>query len=184
MKTVFRSCTPLALIIFSGWFAGCSNPFGAVGKIDPVYKPGYAVKPPMVSSVLPNAGSLQGGTLLTVLGSSFESGATVEIGGQPCRATHFISDTKLTCVVPGHTAGLVDLKVTNPDSQSFTLSSAFNYVGSANPVAGFAATTGGGISQGGGFRLSGTAGITGNPVQQSGNGFQAKTGLQGALHRH
>jgi hypothetical protein len=103
------------------------------------------VPPPAPSGVTPTSGSALGGTTLTVTGTNFISGATVSIDGVSCPTT-FVNSSTLTCVAPSHAAGAVDLKVTNPDSQSTTLSSAYLYLGpptftSISPAAG--ALTGG-----------------------------------------
>jgi hypothetical protein len=86
--------------------------------------------PPLLSSVNPNSGA-QGQNLSSVIltGSSFQSGATCTFGaGITVNSCTFNSSTQLTASITiGSTAtlGSRNVTVTNPDSQSSTLSNGF-----------------------------------------------------------
>lgn len=171
-----RSALLLSLLLLSGCF---SNPLGSSVQTS-TYHPGYG-QPPRILSVNPTSGALQGGTDLTIVGSGFQQGSTVTIGGASCTSVVFVSDSKLTCVTPGHTGGAASVTVTNPDSQTTSLADAFQYLGSSVLTAGFGHASGGGVASGPGVRLRFTAGAFGNPTQQSGTDVKANIGLQGAL---
>jgi|GEM_PF-699018 len=83
--------------------------------------------PPSVSSVTPAAGSLSGGNTVTVLGSGFTAGATVTFGGSAPAVMSVISAAQGSVTVPAGSAGNVNVTVTNPDSQSSTLSNGYRY---------------------------------------------------------
>ncbi|MCI0342714.1 MAG: IPT/TIG domain-containing protein [Planctomycetales bacterium] len=84
--------------------------------------------PPSLTSVSPASGPETGGTLITLTGTFFASGATVTVGGTAATSVTFVSSTTLTAVTPAGTAGAVAVTVTNPDTQSSTLASGFTYL--------------------------------------------------------
>ena len=86
------------------------------------------ILPPNVTFVAPNSGPTAGGTLVTITGTDFFDGATVTIGRTAATGVTFGSATTITATTPAHTAGAVDLVVTNPDGQSGTLVSGFTYI--------------------------------------------------------
>ena len=79
--------------------------------------------PPTVSSINPTSGPAAGGTTVTITGTNFVVGATVKFGA--ASATNVVvgaGGTTITCKSPAVAAGtLVDLVVTNPSTQSATL---------------------------------------------------------------
>ena len=87
--------------------------------------------PPVLSSVNPNSGA-QGQNLsgVTLTGNSFQSGATCAFGaGITVNSCTFNSATQLTASISigaAATLGSRSVTVTNPDSQSSTLSNAFS----------------------------------------------------------
>jgi hypothetical protein len=88
---------------------------------------------PAVTNITPNSGSNDGTVSITNLaGSNFQSGATVKLtrSGQPdINATNVVvvSSSRITCDfdLTGATPGAWNVVVTNPDSQSDTLSNGF-----------------------------------------------------------
>lgn len=82
---------------------------------------------PVVSSLSPTSGILAGGTAITITGTGFLSGATVDIGGSACTSVSVSSATSITCTAPSHAAGAVTVSVTNTDTQSGSLVSGFTY---------------------------------------------------------
>ena len=83
--------------------------------------------PPTVASVTPPGGSTDGGTTITIQGTNFVNGATVSVGGTVATGVTLVSSTTMTATTPAHAAGIVDVRVTNPDGQSATLSNAFTF---------------------------------------------------------
>lgn len=82
---------------------------------------------PTISSLSPNSGPVTGGTTVTILGSGFASGAAVSFGGLSSTSVTCVSSSQIRAVVPSSLAGTIAVTVTNPDTQSGTLSSAFTY---------------------------------------------------------
>ncbi|HKK92073.1 MAG TPA: IPT/TIG domain-containing protein, partial [Longimicrobiales bacterium] len=85
------------------------------------------VPPPVVSAISPNSGPADGGTDVTISGTGFVDGATVEIGGALATGVTFVDATSLTATTPAGAVGTVDVVVTNLDTQSDTLSNGFTY---------------------------------------------------------
>ena len=92
----------------------------------------YTATPPTLSTVSPVTGSISGGYTATLTGTGFFlSGITVTIGGVACTSVTS-TGTSITCTVGSGVAGLASVVVTNPDSNTATLSGAFTYFGSPN----------------------------------------------------
>jgi hypothetical protein len=87
----------------------------------------YGNPAPTVTAISPNSGSANGGTAVTITGTGFQSGATVSLGGTPATGVTVVSSTSMTATTAAHTAGTVDVVVTNTDSQSGTLSGGYTY---------------------------------------------------------
>lgn len=86
---------------------------------------------PTVTTCTPANGPIAGGTSITDLaGTGFVNGATVTFGGTSATGVTFVSSIKLTCTTPAHTAGAVNIVVTNPDTQTGTLTNGFTYTSS------------------------------------------------------
>ncbi len=84
--------------------------------------------PPAISSISPNTGAIGGGTRISVSGSNFAPGAVLTLDG--LAATNIVvSGGTISADAPAHSAGAVDVVVTNPDGQSGTLVGGFSYVG-------------------------------------------------------
>lgn len=82
----------------------------------------------------PARGSTEGGTLVDVTGTGFDVAATVTFGGTPAAAVTVISPTHLTATSPQHCPpGGVGVTVTNPDTQTGSLSPGFDYLLLARP---------------------------------------------------
>jgi hypothetical protein len=88
----------------------------------------YLLPAPTVTSISPTSGLLAGGTSVAITGTGFVNGATVTIGGASATGVTWNSDTSISAVTPARTAGAKDVVVTNPDSQSGTLTGGFTYV--------------------------------------------------------
>ncbi|MGE3856447.1 MAG: IPT/TIG domain-containing protein [Dehalococcoidia bacterium] len=86
----------------------------------------YAANPPFISSITPATGSPSGGTVITVYGGNFQTGAYVAIGGVLSPTVSVTSSTQLTAVTPPGNLGPVQISVINTDGQSAT-ASGFSY---------------------------------------------------------
>jgi uncharacterized repeat protein (TIGR01451 family) len=71
----------------------------------------YAFGAPVVSGVSPTGGPTGGGTVVTITGRDFVSGATVKFGAQSTLAPTFVSPSKLTVAAPAQAAGTVNVSV-------------------------------------------------------------------------
>jgi hypothetical protein len=89
---------------------------------------------PTIVSVTPNTGLTNGGTTATIVGTGFQTGATVSLGALPAGSVVVVNATTLTALTPPSAPGIVDVVVTNPDGQSATLSKGFTYVPPGTPV--------------------------------------------------
>jgi hypothetical protein len=85
---------------------------------------------PTVSAISPPTGTLSGGTAVTITGTGFLTGATVSIGGAGATGVTVVSSTSITATTPANAAGVVDVVVTNSDSQRGTLSGGYTYASS------------------------------------------------------
>ena len=87
---------------------------------------------PTVTSISPTSGPTAGGTSVTISGSGFLSGATVTLGGTPATNVVVTNSTTIAATTGPRSAGVVDVVVMNPDTQTGTLVQGFSY---ANPQA-------------------------------------------------
>ncbi len=86
--------------------------------------------PPEVTGVSPAEGPESGGTLITITGAGFVTGALVRMSGNDAADVQVVSVTQITARTPAGFAGISDVTVDNPDGQSATLEGAFTYVAS------------------------------------------------------
>ncbi len=73
---------------------------------------------PKVSSVSVHDGPTAGGTVVTITGSTFTSGATVRFGTKLATHVTVEGSTRIGATSPAHTAGAVDVTVTIPGGTS------------------------------------------------------------------
>jgi plastocyanin len=91
------------------------------------------IAPPALAGIAPTSGSTSGGSVVTITGTGFVSGATVSFGSSAATAVTVVGPGSITATAPARSAGSVDVVVANPDGQSSRLTGAFTYVGSAPP---------------------------------------------------
>jgi len=102
----------------------CTTPAGSAGSASIlVTTPGgtnaantlYAYESGVViTSVAPDNGSTEGGTIITITGSGFTGATSVTIGGQACTNLIVISDSILTCTSPPGVPGNATIEITTP----------------------------------------------------------------------
>lgn len=90
-----------------------------------------AIPPPHPTGVTPPSSSTAGGKMVTIVGATFQPGATVAFDGLAVPISAATS-TEITVTTPPHAVGNVSIVVTNPDGQSQTLTNGFGYVGIPN----------------------------------------------------
>src|SRR6516164_2228845 len=83
---------------------------GGVGAVPAAAQP-TVLTVPTVTGVSPSFGPPGGGTVVTITGTNFASGATVAFGGNAATPVTFVSSTELQAPSPGGT-GKVDVTVT------------------------------------------------------------------------
>jgi subtilase family serine protease len=84
-----------------------------VASVSPVYVQTIGASP-VITSVSPAGGPLAGGTAVTVSGTGFFAGETVNFGKVPATNVVVVSATKITCASPKGAAGTVDVSVESP----------------------------------------------------------------------
>lgn len=88
---------------------------------------------PGITSIAPSTGSTGGGTAVTITGTGFLSGVTVNIGGSAATNVTLVSSTSITATTPAHAAGAVNVVVANTDAQNNTLTNGFTYTATVPP---------------------------------------------------
>jgi hypothetical protein len=83
---------------------------------------------PTIDAISNPGGYTTGGYDLSLTGTGFIDGATVTMGGVAGSRVSVTSSTQITFTAPAHDPGVVDVVLTNPDSQSAALANAFEYV--------------------------------------------------------
>lgn len=84
--------------------------------------------PPNPTAVSPSAGSVAGGTSVTITGTNFQNGAAITFGGVAASNIGFVNTTTITATTPAHAVGTVDIVVTNPDATKGTLTPGFTFI--------------------------------------------------------
>ena len=82
---------------------------------------------PTILSVTPNSGDTNGGTTVTILGTGFETGATVSFGSVLATSVTVTNSTNIIAVTPPASLGMVDVGLTNADGQSVIFTNGFTY---------------------------------------------------------
>lgn len=89
----------------------------------------YVERPPrVIMAIRPTVGALAGGTVVTIVGTGFEPGARVVIGGERALEVEVVDSTKIYARTPPHDLGVVDVVVRNPDMPAAVLPGSFDYV--------------------------------------------------------
>lgn len=88
----------------------------------------YEPSNPQISGISPSSGNNTGGTKITIDGSDFGPGTTVEVGGQPCTNLVRVSLTKITCTTPAGSDGPAEVKVINQDGSEASDAGGFTFV--------------------------------------------------------
>jgi hypothetical protein len=119
---------------------------------------------PTVTGRTPTAGTANGGTPVTITGTSFTGATAVKFGGTAATSYTVDSDTQITAVSPAHAAGVVDIVVSAAGDSATSSADQFTYVGgrpvvtSVSPTAG--PTAGGTTVTVTGSNFNGASGVS------------------------
>lgn len=81
-----------------------------------------------VASLYPTQGGVDGGALVLITGTGFDSAMVVRFGAVQSPLVQVLSTRAATALVPAGSAGAVDVTVRNPDGSDVVLSGAFRYL--------------------------------------------------------
>lgn len=81
----------------------------------------------VVMAVRPTQGTVSGGTAITIVGTGFEDGARVVLGGERALEVEVMDANRIMAITPPHEEGLVDLVVRNPGMPAAVLAEAFEF---------------------------------------------------------
>jgi hypothetical protein len=136
---------------------------------------------PTITKISPTTATPKGGTVITITGTNFVSGATVSFGSNSATAVTFVSATSLKATTPastGDAGGAVNVTVTNPDALAATLTNGLMYKYPAptiTKISPTAATPKGGTS----ITITGTNFLSGAKVAFGSNSATAVTFVSG-----
>ncbi|HEV8348412.1 MAG TPA: DUF4082 domain-containing protein [Vicinamibacterales bacterium] len=82
---------------------------------------------PAITWMNPFQGATSGGTLATIFGANFVSGATVSFGGT-AGTNVVVSSSTINTTAPAHAAGNTNVVVTNPGGSNSTFTNGFRFV--------------------------------------------------------
>ena len=94
---------------------------------------GFCQPPPEVTGVVPDRGTVLGGTTVFIQGENFVEGLTLTFAGAPLAPVSVASDV-IQFVTPAHARGPVDIAIENPSGQGLDLSDHFRYVLEMTPT--------------------------------------------------
>jgi len=86
-----------------------------------------AAAPPSLVAVMPAQGSTNGGQIVTLTGTNFETGASVTFGSATATSVNVNSPMLLTLLTPAAPPGIVNVTIQNPDGNQTTLNHGFTY---------------------------------------------------------
>ncbi|MGE4234432.1 MAG: IPT/TIG domain-containing protein [Bacteriovoracia bacterium] len=151
--------------------------------------------PPTITAVTPSSGEATNGlTLVAIIGTNFQTGATVKFAALDCTSVVVINSNAINCQFPSNTSfgtsgGSVNVSVTNPDGQTVTLTNGFYYypfgapsVGSTSPSSG--STAGGNVISINGSRFHYGATVTIGGVACTNMSYQSTGTLKCRVPAH
>jgi len=79
-----------------------------------------------VTTISPNTGLAAGGTAVTITGTNLAGTSGVSFGATAATNVKVVSNTRVTCTAPAHTAGAVNV-VVHDDAGDVTVTNGFTY---------------------------------------------------------
>jgi hypothetical protein len=129
----------------------------ATGSADHYTYTHQAAPAPAVTGVSPSSGYTGGGRVVTITGSHFTGTTAVKFGTTAATSFTVNSDTQITATAPAGSAGLVDVRVTNPDGTSAVVpGDQFSYTSTPLPTVSSLSATSGTTSGGTAVTINGT----------------------------
>jgi hypothetical protein len=106
-----------------------TNPDGQVAVLTDAFQYQDAgSRAPVITSITPAEGATTGGRSITVKGANFVKGTSLFLGGIPAQNMRFIDAQTLSAEPPARdTAGLVNVRVVNPNTTEAVLPKSFTY---------------------------------------------------------
>jgi len=95
--------------------------------VEPEPEPAPVPTPLTITSIELANGPVDGGSLVTIEGSAFSASTSVFFADQPATDVQFFSTQLLGARVPAGSAGVVDVKVVNPNGDESILAGGFTY---------------------------------------------------------
>lgn len=86
-----------------------------------------ASQAPLIMSIDPKRGPVDGGTVVTILGSGFTPGTAITFGGRLAKSVSAISSTSIVATTPAHPSGGVDVEVVKPDGDKAIIREGFTF---------------------------------------------------------
>jgi hypothetical protein len=120
------------------------------------------VAAPTVTSITPTSGTTAGGTLVTIVGTGFQVGATVTIGNE-AKSVTFVSATKITARTVATAAGSYNVVVSDANGTS-TGGPSYTYIAPPPPVVKTISPTSGTTAGGTLVTIAGTGFVAGATV--------------------
>jgi hypothetical protein len=127
--------TTITYVVGTTWGSAQSNLLAGSNGIAaltfcsvPIAGPAAAAASPWISGLAPSSGRTNGGTVVTLTGSNFLGGASVQFGGNSATAVSVDSPTQITASTPAHDPGPVHVVVVNTNGGAVTNLNAFTYV--------------------------------------------------------
>jgi len=114
-------------------------------------------------AVEPSEGAMAGGTFVTLLGTGFVPGSRLTFGGVPSEDVRVLNGATVHAYTPSGTPGSVDVVLTTPTGESWTLEDGFAYF---NPATLYGGTWGGPVA--GSVNITVMDSDTGAPIPDAG----------------
>lgn len=173
MLVFFGGFSSSASNVQNGGIATATTPGGPTGQVDvaitnpdgqsSVLVNGFSYTPrPEPQTIFPAEGPTGGSTMFTIAGRNFAAGARVFFGTTEATTAMVASPTVITGTTPARAAGVVDVRVQNPDGQSGTLTMAYTY--NSAPTIALARPGAGPVTGGSTLLITGTGFRTGTTV--------------------
>ena len=132
----FGGVSGTSIVVVSETAITCDTPAGTAGAQDVVVTNanaktdtlvgGYTYEAVAVTSITPNDGIPAGGTAVTIVGTGFYTGTTVDFDATAATSVVVVDENTLTAVSPAGT-GVVDIVATNLDAETDTLAGSYSY---------------------------------------------------------
>ena len=156
----------------TGWvFAGWDAPLNNITSSLTITARYTAAIIPKISSIDPSSGYATGGIGVEIYGNDFMTVGTTEVrfGETPATNVKVVNtgygSQYITCTLPAHAPGIVNVTVINPGGGSATKPGAFTYMESEGPEVSFIAPSEGPVTGGIEIRISGTGFINKGTTQ-------------------